>query len=94
MIATTDLLEDYEAGNLGLGSTIELFADLIRTGWAWELRGPYAQTARRFIDAGFITPRGKVTAEGRSSALDEGREGSPCDVQRQVDVRAFTTNPH
>ncbi|HET7273027.1 MAG TPA: hypothetical protein VFI90_18305 [Rubrobacter sp.] len=79
MIAMADLLEDYEAGYLGPAATLELFAELVRTGWAWELREPYPHTAHRLVEAGYITPAGKITDEGRSSALDEGREGSPCD---------------
>ena len=82
MITIADLLEDYEADYLGPGATLELFAELVRTGWVWELRQPYRRTARRLIDAGYITPAGKITNEGRSSVFDEGREGSPCDVER------------
>ena len=89
MIAMADLLEDCEAGYMGPRATLELFAELIRTGWAWELREPYPRTARRLIDAGYITPGGKITNEGRSSALDEGRESSPSDVERRVEARAF-----
>ena len=32
MIGVIDILEDYEAGNLDTGETLELFAELIRTG--------------------------------------------------------------
>jgi len=40
MIGIADLLEGYETGYLGPGATMELFAELIRTGWVWNLRRP------------------------------------------------------
>jgi len=32
-----EIMEDYEAGYLDTGETLELFAELIRTGRAWNL---------------------------------------------------------
>lgn len=83
-----DILEDYEAGYLDMGETLELFSQLIRTGQAWNLPGSYIQTAHHLMSIGYITPRGKITAAGYKAASveavgkyhDEGREGSPCDV--------------
>jgi hypothetical protein len=89
MIAVPDLLEDYDAGFLDTAQTLELFAQLIRTGWVWNLRNPYPQTARHLIEAGYITAGGKITNKGRALVLDEGREGSPCDVNPKVVVRVF-----
>jgi hypothetical protein len=88
VIGLVDIQEDYEAGYLDMGETLELFSQLIRTGQAWNLPGSYIQTAHHLIDVGYITPRGEITAVGYEAASveavgmyhDEGREGSPCDV--------------
>jgi hypothetical protein len=36
-----------------------------------------------------FSPEGKITNRGRGLILDEGREGSPCDVNQGVVVAAF-----
>ena len=76
MIGLVDILEDCETGYLDIGETLELFAELIRTGRAWNLGDPYLNEALDLLDAGHITPGGKITAKGRALVLDEGREGS------------------
>jgi hypothetical protein len=83
-----DIMEDYEAGYLDTGETLELFAELIRTGRAWNLGDPYLNEALYLLVAGFITPGGKITTKGRALVLDEGREGSPCDANPEI-VGAF-----
>jgi hypothetical protein len=89
MIGMTDILEDYEQGYLDTGETLELFAELIRTGLVRNLEHPYLRTAQHLIDAGYISPEGKITNRGRELMLDEGREGSPCDVNQGIVVAAF-----
>jgi hypothetical protein len=42
---------------------------------------------------GYITPAGKITTTGRALMLDEGREGSPCDANPEIAVRAFDAIP-
>ena len=84
MIGMTDILEDYEQGYLDTGETLELFAELIRTGRAWNLGDPYLNEALYLIDGGYITPGGKITTKGRALVLDERREGSPCDVNPEI----------
>ena len=59
---------------LDTGETLELFAELIRTGRAWNLGDPYLNEALNLLDAGYIMPGGKITNKGRSLVLDEGRE--------------------
>jgi hypothetical protein len=76
-------------GYLGPGATLELFAELIRTGWVWNLRRSYPHTAHHLIAAGYITSGGKITNKGRALELDEGREGSSCDVNPEIVVSAF-----
>ena len=83
-----DILEDYEAGYLDMGETLELFSQLIRTGQAWNLPRYYIRTAHHLMSVGYITPRGQITDAGYEAASveavgeyhDGGREGSPCDV--------------
>lgn len=88
MIGLVDIMEDYEAGNLDTAETLELFAELIRTGRAWNLGDPYLNEALYLIDGGYITPGGKITTKGRALVLDEGREDSPCDANPEI-VGAF-----
>jgi hypothetical protein len=89
MIGLVDILEDYEAGYLDTGETLELFAELIRTGRAWNLGDPYLNEALYLIDGGYVTSGGKITAKGRALVLGEGREVSPCDVNPEIVVGAF-----
>jgi hypothetical protein len=94
MIGMVDILEDYEAGYLDTGETLELFAELIRTGRVWDLEPPCPSTARHLIDTGYISPGGEITAKGRALMLDEGREGSPCDANPKIIVGAFDDRPY
>jgi hypothetical protein len=89
MIVTVDTLEDYEAGYLDTSETLKLFAELIRTGRAWNLGAHYLNEALYLIDAGYVTSGGKITGKGRVLMLDEGREGSPGDVNPEIVVGAF-----
>jgi hypothetical protein len=88
MIGLVDIMEDYGAGYLDTGETLGLFAELIRTGRAWNLGDPYLNEALYLIDGCYITPGGKITTKGLALVLDEGREGSPCDANPEI-VRAF-----
>lgn len=54
------MIMDYEAGDLDDQGTLELFAELIRTGMAWSLQGHYGRMASALIDAGYITPDGEL----------------------------------
>lgn len=54
MSATFSKIIAYEAGELGEDETLELFAELVRTGLAWRLQGHYGRTAASLIDAGLI----------------------------------------
>lgn len=57
---TTDKLIAYEIGELNGAETIELFADLIRSGLAWTLQGHYGRTAARLMELGFIDANGDI----------------------------------
>jgi hypothetical protein len=59
MISLLDIMEDYEAGYLDTGETLELFAELIRTGLVRNLEDSYLCTKQHLVDAGYISPEGK-----------------------------------
>jgi hypothetical protein len=65
------------AGNSGPAATPELVAESVRAGLPWELTEPYSHPVRCLVDAGCVKPAGKITDQGRSSELDEGRDSSP-----------------
>jgi len=59
----TDLITQYENGELAPENTLTLFAELIKTGQAWSLQGQYGRTAQGLIDAGYIGKTGKILKE-------------------------------
>ena len=59
-IDLTDLIIDYENGDLNLTEEILLFAKLVETGRAWKLQGHYGRIAMEMIDLEFISKDGKV----------------------------------
>ena len=59
-IDLTDLIIDYENGDLNLTEEILLFAKLVETGRAWKLQGHYGRIAMEMIDLEFINEDGKV----------------------------------
>ena len=59
----TDLIIQYETGELAPENTLKLFAELVRTGQAWSLQGQYGRTAQGLIDAGYISKAGKILKE-------------------------------
>ena len=79
MIGMVDIIEDYEAGYLDPRETFELFAELIRTGQARSLGGPCGRIAPLLIEAGYITPAGKITLEGYAAVA---RHAEPTEDQR------------
>jgi hypothetical protein len=55
----------YENGELDAAETLTLFADLIKTGLAWQLQGSvYGRPAANLIEQGLITPQGQITEDG------------------------------
>lgn len=59
---------DFENGELSTQRTLELFAELIRTGQAWTPQGFYGRTAFALIEGGYITREGKITEKGEEVA--------------------------
>lgn len=60
-----DSIMDYESGELDDRGTLELFAELVRTGQAWQLQGHYGRTAHALIQGGYLTTDGTLTERGR-----------------------------
>ena len=54
-----DRIIDYETNNLTDEQTLDLFADLIRTGMAWSLQGHYGRIASSLIEQGIISKDGE-----------------------------------
>ena len=55
-----DKIIAYEEGQLTSMETIYMFANLVRTGLAWELQGSYGRAAFHLIQDGYITEDGQV----------------------------------
>ena len=67
----TGMIIDYEQGGLGDYETTVLFADLIKTGLAWQLQGSYGRTAQRFIESGVINRRGEIDWDAYDTLIGE-----------------------
>jgi hypothetical protein len=61
-------IHEEEDGEQDRSGTIDLFARLIKTGLAWTLQDRIGWTAAEFIQFGWITPAGEITAEGTEYA--------------------------
>ena len=62
-IEVMDLMQrvvEYESEDHSLEWIVQLFADLIATGLAWQLQGRYGREAKAMIDEGIITVQGDV----------------------------------
>jgi hypothetical protein len=56
-----DLIIAYEQGDLSDYQTVNLFAELVRTGLAFQLQGHYGRTAAALIEAGYIDREGNLS---------------------------------
>ena len=55
-----DKIIAWESGELSDWETIQLFADLIKTGQCWSLQGYYGRTGHSFIELGIIDTDGTI----------------------------------
>jgi len=55
-----DKIIAYEQGELTPNKTIELFAELVQSGMAFQLQGHYGRTAMALISGGYIDREGNV----------------------------------
>jgi len=55
-----EMIMAYEGGELKTEDTLKLFADLIRTGQAFQLQGHYGRMASGLIEQGYISDKGKI----------------------------------
>jgi len=62
-----DKIEAWENGTQEPADTLEMFAELIRTGAAWTLQGSYGRTASDLIERGYLTQSGEVTESGKAA---------------------------
>ena len=51
---------DYENGDMDIDDIINLFAELVGTGYAWKLQGHYGRTANTLIENGYISDNGEI----------------------------------
>jgi hypothetical protein len=54
------MLAEFELGNLDYASEINLFAHLIKSGFAWQLNREYIQIASDYIANNVIDEFGKI----------------------------------
>ena len=58
----SDLLMNFEIGELDSQGTLRLFSELIRTGALSHLQGYYQRTAMDLVDAGYLANNGDILA--------------------------------
>lgn len=66
---TIDKIIAYESGELDDGEIIDLFAELVKSGMAWQLQGSYGRQAKALIDAGIISRRGEILSYGEEASV-------------------------
>lgn len=55
MLNLVNQIIEYESGELSEDKVIQLFQDLVDTGYAWSLQGSYGRTAKALIEARYVT---------------------------------------
>jgi hypothetical protein len=67
-----DKLLDFEMGELSGPESLELFAELVNTGMAWQLQGHYGREAVRMLEAGalIVVSKDPLRVEVNAEYLD------------------------
>jgi hypothetical protein len=60
MLNLAERIFAFETGELDDAEIVSLFAELVRTGLAWQLQGSYGRTAASLINQGIISETGEV----------------------------------
>lgn len=60
MLNQVDNIIAYEQGELDQSDTLAMFAELVKSGLAWQLQGHYGRTAARLIETGFLSKNGEI----------------------------------
>jgi len=55
-----DRIVAYETGETSDDETLNLFAELIKSGLVWKLQGHYGRTAAQLIESGLISKTGEI----------------------------------
>ena len=80
-----DRLFALETGELDEQQTLQFFADLVASGWAWHLEGLYGRTAASLIEGGFLSEEGEVFGGVMVvSSLSEAAGGASTGEAREV----------
>lgn len=65
MLNLSERIISYEMGEGDAVDTLNLFADLVRSGMVWGLQGHYGRTAQYLIDKGYLDVSGNILKEAQ-----------------------------
>lgn len=60
---TVDQIMAYEDGSMSSTDAVQMFANLVRTGQAYQLQGSYGRAANSLIEQGVISASGEVLVD-------------------------------
>lgn len=65
MLNLSERIISYELGEGDANDTLNLFADLVRTGMVWGLQGHYGRTAQYLMDKGYLDISGNILKDAQ-----------------------------
>lgn len=75
-MVSIDKIMKYEDGSMSTREIVEMFAELIEDGTAFQLQGSiYGRPAANFIQSGIIAPNGEITEKGKQLIEDAAASG-------------------
>jgi hypothetical protein len=69
-MVSVDKIMAYENGEQTIRETVEMFAEMVKDGSAWQLQGCYGRTAKNFIDEGILDHAGNINLERLEEVLE------------------------